>query len=81
MVLIAIIKVIPRSIRCPLVLTLVETVTESCVTMHVNFGRVRFPVFVDHLNLCTHLILLVDGLNIVVTNLKEDHGRWLPLSV
>ena len=49
--------------------------------MHVNFGRVRFRVFVGHLSLCTLLILLVDDLNIVVADLKEDHGRWRPLIV
>lgn len=62
-------------------LMLVETVIESLETLSVNFGRIRFLVFVEHRSLCTLLILLVDGLNIVVTNLKEDHGRWSPLNV
>lgn len=62
-------------------LTLVETVIESLETLRANFGRVRFLVFVEHQSLCTLLILLVDELNIVASNLKEDHGRWRPLSV
>ena len=49
--------------------------------MRVNFGRVRLLVFVEHMSLCTLLILLVDDLNIVVTDLKEDHDRWRTLSV
>lgn len=57
------------------VITLVEADAESSKTLCVKIGRVEFLVFVDHLSLCTLLILLVDGLHIVVTNLKEDHDR------
>ncbi len=44
------------------------------------YGRIRFQVFVDRLSLCKLLILLVDDLHIVVTDLKEEHHRWRPLS-